>query len=384
MRKVLYLLLFSFIFFFARLSGASENLIISGLGNLHFTTDTIIPVTRDTLQQVLPADTQQVETPLITGPDTITEIPVSDTLETEIAKPAEPATIHRDVEKRSEEVVAPPVTIRQIRSFDQQMVFSVVWDSLMIKNDTIIISRVYPAQAKFGAHELQVHEMRVESYDTERTSPEIFTLLIIINLIMIGLANYFFPQRLREMIMAAWEPRIYFQLEREGGIMAHWVSFFLYFNFLLVLTMLVYQLFDFFGLEETLQQIPSSLLMGYIFIAMVSFYFAKYLLLVFIAWVFKRQESSQTYFRNILIMNNFSGLVILPAMIIYTFNPSAWIIYGSLGLLLFLNVYKIGRGAIVGHQRTGFSAYYLILYLCAIEIAPVLLIIKITMNYLTG
>jgi hypothetical protein len=384
MRKVFYLLLLSFIFFFARLSSASENLIFPGLRNLYITTDTIIPVIRDTLQQGLPADTQQVEPPLITAPDTITEIPVSDTLDSEIAKPAEPATFHRDVIERSEVVVAPPVNLRQIRTFDQHTAFSVVWDSLMIKSDTTIISRVYPAKSKFGVHELQVHEMRFERYDPERTSPEIFTLLIIINLIMIGLANYFFPQRLREMIMAAWELRIYSQLEREGGIMAHWVSFFLYFNFLLVLTMLVYQLFDFYGLDETLQQISSSLLMGYIFIAMVSFYFAKYLLLVFIAWVFKRQESSLTYFRNILIMNNFTGLVILPAMIIYTFNPSAWIIYASLGILLFLNVYKIGRGAIVGHQRTGFSAYYLILYLCAIEIAPVLLIIKITMNYITG
>jgi hypothetical protein len=384
MRKVTYMALFTFALLFASLSSASENLTLPGLRNSHFTTDTIIPVTRDTMQQVLPADTQQVEHPSVTAPDTITEKPASDTLDSELAKPAEPATIRQEVLARPEEVVVPPITIRQIRPFDQQMAYSVLWDSLMIKYDTIIISRIYPAKTKFGEHELQVHEMRFERYDSESTSPEIFIFLIIINLFMIGLANYFFPQKLREIIMAAWEPRMYSQLERDGGAMAHWVSFFLYFNFLLVLAMLVYQLFGFFGFEGPLQQIPSFLLMGYIFIAMVSFYFVKYLLLVFIAWVFKRQESSQTYFRNILIMNNFTGLVLLPAMIIYTFNPTAWIIYGSLGLLLVLNVYKISRGAIVGHQRTGFSAYYLILYLCAIEIAPVLLIIKITMNYLTG
>ncbi|MFW6227499.1 MAG: DUF4271 domain-containing protein, partial [Bacteroidota bacterium] len=100
----------------------------------------------------------------------------------------------------------------------------------------------------------------------------------------------------------------------------------------------------------------------------------------FAAWIFKTSSPTESYFRNQQIVNQLAGIIILPLLIISYYNPIDWILYVSWIILGILALYKFIRVSIIGLRITGFSAYHLILYLCTIEIAPVLFLIKFSSN----
>jgi hypothetical protein len=392
MLKLPLLILFPIVLLLFGISSASaKNILCSVITIFAISSDTIpvnpsdtLPVT---LPVTLPADTSA---PGILQPDSVILDALRDSLPVDTAEiPVEQkdtliTTPASTIPSRPVDAVVIPPGAKVPVPYNEQMSFSVPWDSLIYSDDHTTVSRIYSSRSYFGPHELPAGELSTREILSRMKPSDIFTVLILMSLLLIGLANYFFPQRLREVIMAAWAPRHYNQLERETGLMDHWVSFFLFFNFLFVFVILTYQAVMFFGADTLVRDIPVYFLLTYITIAVVAFYIIKYVLMFFLAWVFKTKESSLSYFRNILIVNNFVGMALLPAIIIYTYNPSDIIFYFAMGMLIIINLYKVIRGSIIGYQKSGFTAYYLILYLCAIEIAPLLLIIKISKNYITG
>jgi hypothetical protein len=64
--------------------------------------------------------------------------------------------------------------------------------------------------------------------------------------------------------------------------------------------------------------------------------------------------------------------------LLYTnaYNPGTTGLYLAWALLVIINIAKMIRGAVIGYTQAGFSVYYLILYLCAIELAPLLIFAK--------
>lgn len=391
MRKLPLLILFPVTILLFGISNAAAKNIYCLITISAISSDTIPVNPTDTLPVTLP-DTLPADTsaPVILQPDSVILDALRDSLPVDTAEiPVEQkdtlmTTPASTIPSRPVDAVVISPGVKVPVPYNEQTSFSVPWDSLMYSDDYTKVSRIYSSRSYFGPHELPANEFSGREIASRMKPSDIFTVLILLSLLLIGLANYFFPQMLRELIMAAWAPRHYNQLERETGLMDHWVSFFLFFNFLFVFVILTYQAIIFFGADTLVGDIPVYFLLTYITIAVVAFYIVKYVLMYFIAWVFKAKESSIAYFRNILIVNNFVGLVLLPAIIIYTYNPSDIVLYLALGILVVINLYKIVRGSIIGHQRSGFTAYYLILYLCAIEIAPLLLIIKISKNYITG
>jgi hypothetical protein len=270
-----------------------------------------------------------------------------------------------------------------ITPFDEQKAYQVAWDTIMSLPDTIEHERFYSGNEKFGNHLLPAHSLRAIpiSY-TQNPFFDLVTFVILFCMMVLSLANYFFPLKLRETIMAVWNSRHYSQIEKEGGLMNDWVSFFLFLNYLLVMILLSYQVITFY--EIKFHNLSLLLFIAYLLAGLILFYVLKYIVLFFLAWVFKTRGSTEAYFRNILIINNFTGIVILPILIVNAFNPTSYLIYVALIFLIVINLYKVIRGSLLGFQKVEFPAYYLILYLCAIEIAPILLLIKISGVYLSG
>ncbi len=338
--------------------------------------------------------TDTIITDTIVADTIVSDTLTSDTIE-KIVSPVDTLDIDLTPDTEEPETLETPVPVvperetvsairKTITPYDAHTAYGVTWDSLMVKHDSIVIHRTFAARSFYGDHELGITELSYHRIQPSAPINEVISLWLLICLLVIGIANYYFPLKFRETLMAAWNGRFYSQLERDGGLMKDWVSFFLYLNYLLVLALFIYQgvkyfnLFDDFGYNSLIFFLTNLLL----FLAL--FYLVKYVVLYFLAWVFKSYSPTESYFRNILVVNQFTGIVLLPLLIINTYNPSAFILYFAIILLILINLYKVLRGSFLGHQRLGFSAYYLILYLCAVEIAPLLLMIKILKVYLLG
>ncbi|MEY4595041.1 MAG: hypothetical protein RIQ47_1451, partial [Bacteroidota bacterium] len=88
-----------------------------------------------------------------------------------------------------------------------------------------------------------------------------------------------------------------------------------------------------------------------------------------------------TYLFNIFIINNLLGMVIFPFTIIMAFNPGvdgSWIFTVCLIVIGVLYLFRLFRGLQIGLNTPGVSLLYLFLYLCSLELAPLLVLFRIT------
>jgi len=80
---------------------------------------------------------------------------------------------------------------------------------------------------------------------------------------------------------------------------------------------------------------------------------------------------------------NYTGLILLPVniLLIYSFSPSKPIIYIILGLIFLINLIGFIT-SFKNHQKILLNnLFYFILYLCALEIGPYLILYRLILDY---
>lgn len=108
------------------------------------------------------------------------------------------------------------------------------------------------------------------------------------------------------------------------------------------------------------------------------FLFKKFVYLI-LGLLFETQNETEEYLFNMDNFNRSLSLILLPIIIILTFAPfktPEFIAILGLTILFIFNLLLLRRGAII-LLRKQFSLFYLFLYLCTLEILPLLLIYKV-------
>ena len=98
-----------------------------------------------------------------------------------------------------------------------------------------------------------------------------------------------------------------------------------------------------------------------------------------IGWVFRRPDSVQLYLFNKKIINEFSGLVLFPLcslILISSGHTRNSLLLVGVGIYLALFIYSYLRNFQVLRNLFRVSFVHFILYFCALELLPVLVLIK--------
>jgi len=106
----------------------------------------------------------------------------------------------------------------------------------------------------------------------------------------------------------------------------------------------------------------------------------KFLLLKICGYLFNLDKEMAAYIFNIFLVNNLLGILLIPIVAVLAFSVTinvTWIIYGSVVLISVAFLYRIIRGFFIGITSPVSSLYYLFLYLCTLEFAPLLVLLKI-------
>jgi hypothetical protein len=206
--------------------------------------------------------------------------------------------------------------------------------------------------------------------------------VVIVSLGALAFARLLFPHRARQFFSATLGGRHFNQMERDGSFFDESPAWLMFFNFLIILALLVYQTLLQTGILVSIETLPPLIIFLILFGLLLLYYPAKSLITSFFAWVFKTGQANNAYTKNIFLYNNLAGIIILPIVIYNAYNPGTTGLYLAWALLVIINIAKMIRGAVIGYTQAGFSAYYLILYLCAIELAPLLILAKAVGNYL--
>lgn len=116
-------------------------------------------------------------------------------------------------------------------------------------------------------------------------------------------------------------------------------------------------------------------------------YVVRFLFLKFTGWVFNISEITDNYTFNVFLINKILGIVIIPFTIILAFGEGQWV-QASLFLsfvviaILFLNRYL--RSGVVFGYFIKFSKFHFFMYLCASELLPLAVLMKLVSQWLVS
>jgi len=120
-------------------------------------------------------------------------------------------------------------------------------------------------------------------------------------------------------------------------------------------------------------------------IAFVSgIYLGKYLILKLTGWVFNIQNATDTYIFIVFLVNKMIGIFLLPFIVLMSFPNEFFlavvILLSYIMLFLFLS-YRFINSFRPIRTEIKVTRFHFFLYLCAFEIAPLLLIYKVLLAY---
>jgi uncharacterized protein DUF4271 len=123
----------------------------------------------------------------------------------------------------------------------------------------------------------------------------------------------------------------------------------------------------------------------YCMLTLAGIYLTKFMVLKFLGWVFSISRATDIYIFVVFLVNKMLGIFLLPFLILITFSGEQGreiFITISLAMVFMLWAYRTLAGYRPVRNEIKLTPFYFFLYLCAFEIAPLLLIYKVLLTYL--
>ncbi len=164
---------------------------------------------------------------------------------------------------------------------------------------------------------------------------------------------------------------------REESVKVSTYLFLLYFVFCINTAVYIYLISLYYGG-------PSGINTFFLILAGVfAVYIVRHLSLSVLGIVFKISKNTSLYGFTIMVFNHFAGLFLLPLNLLIAFGPESVkeIIIGISFLIILILVFlRTVRGIFIVSEYLIDRLFQIFIYLCAFEIAPILILIKTVMN----
>lgn len=156
-------------------------------------------------------------------------------------------------------------------------------------------------------------------------------------------------------------------------------------NFLFILTAGLYSAYLLQTYYRQLLQMNFWILNVSCMAALLFIYVGKYFILKLAGWIFNISKATDTYLFMVFMVNKITGVVLLPVLVFLFFSgPLVQEISVTLSyiLLIIFFIYRVTSTYSSVRNEIKVSVFQFFMYLCAFEIAPLLLIYKVLLNYL--
>ncbi|HEU4470309.1 MAG TPA: DUF4271 domain-containing protein, partial [Flavisolibacter sp.] len=127
------------------------------------------------------------------------------------------------------------------------------------------------------------------------------------------------------------------------------------------------------------------LLYLYSLLGLAGVYAVKFITLKFLGWIFQMSEATESYIFIVFTTNKVIGMAILPFVVILAFSQglmSQAAVVVAITVVVGLYAYRFFLSYVTIHRQVRVSFFHFLLYLCAFEIAPLLLINKLLFRFL--
>lgn len=208
----------------------------------------------------------------------------------------------------------------------------------------------------------------------EVISNELFTILIVLGLCILAFAKYAFSNRFNDYLWVIGNSKYLKIYAREQKFIDQFDSL-LFVNLIISLS-----IFSFVGYNTFVDSLQFDLTTFIkLFVGIGAIILIKILLERLIGSLFDIDELIDSYIFQKTNYKNYIGLFLLPINIIfiYAIQPTATIMYVVIAFIILINLIGFIT-SFKTHQKTILNnLFYFILYLCALEIAPYIILYKL-------
>lgn len=126
---------------------------------------------------------------------------------------------------------------------------------------------------------------------------------------------------------------------------------------------------------------PFNSLLFYLLIvsAVIISYTIKIIVFKVLSRVLMARNETDEYIFNIFLSTNAAGLFLFPIIVCseYSQLPVHYFVYAGIAVLLVFYLIRIFKGLVIAYVGGRFSVFHLFLYFCALELLPLIVIIKL-------
>ena len=256
------------------------------------------------------------------------------------------------------------------------------------KIDSVQIQLVYfqtkPGLTDFNFQSLAIKQIRfsdTNNYITRKGSKDWLSFLLIGIIILFAFVNTGHGKIILSLFQAYWSNRLIAQFNRDDNFFKLRTSAFFLLIFLFVMSLFLYNASPFYAATIKFKGIA---LYSRIFFLVTAYYLIKYLLLKAAANLFVINKIIAAHLSIMAISNFVYVMAILPILLFYQFLPEAahqHLILLMIFLWVLNAIYKYLRSGAYVSSNFRFPKFYLFIYLCTLELMPLLLIYKIIMGF---
>jgi hypothetical protein len=202
-------------------------------------------------------------------------------------------------------------------------------------------------------------------------------LLLSFQFIVVVYLRVAFYKQLEDTLRAYFNINLSQQIFREQEMSQPFSAFLLNINFIISATIYVYVV------VSHLLNIPGRgtlWMLGAILLMVAGIYTGKYLLMRLTAWVFPFKEEMNFYAFNFFINQKLLGVVLIPFNFMIAYSPEKMVLPVIIGSLIIIStafLTRSVRGLLIAKNYLANYKFYFFVYICTLEIAPVLIIIKL-------
>lgn len=208
----------------------------------------------------------------------------------------------------------------------------------------------------------------------EVTSYELFTILMVIGLVFIAIAKLISPKRFDDFIIVIGNSK-YLKIYIKEQKFFDQFDAFLFVNLIISASIFGFLIYDF-----TIMPLePSVKLMFKLAVGISVFILIKVLLERLIASLFEIDKIIDDYLFQKITYKNYLGILLVPinALLLFSFTPTLNVLYLIVILLLIVNIIGAFTTFKPYQSLLKQNLFYFILYLCAFEIAPYIILYKV-------
>lgn len=154
------------------------------------------------------------------------------------------------------------------------------------------------------------------------------------------------------------------------------ISFILFINYLVTFSLFIYLFIR--NVLPSLPKVNSDfLLLIYIPVLLFSIYLFRLIFIRINGFLFKTNTISKQQQLINVNLDSLMGILLIPVIFLVMYSNTNTFIFIGIFIVLIVYIFKWLQTFILGKTVTGFSVLHLFMYLCALEIIPLLILIKL-------